>query len=75
MAIPGYRRIGDDPIHDEMLRKLHLFSWPILNTVADTAPTIDTLDTGWAQFFDDGTNRRIYVNLTGTIYYWGLTAA
>ena len=38
-----------------------------------TVPTTDTLDIGESAWYDDGTNRRLYINLGGTIRYVDLT--
>lgn len=74
--IPGYQSVsGVKPELADQIRKLFKSAWPILDVVATTAPTADTLPPAHAQVYDDGTNRRIYFNLNGTIYYWGLTAA
>ena len=68
--IPGLRRVDDSD-----LQRLFELCLPIAREIADTVPTTNTLPVGWAQFYDDGTNRRFYYNMEGTMYYVGLTAA
>lgn len=79
--IPGHRPIVDEKgrvisaIAEQQNRRMFRLGWPILDEIATTAPTRDTLPPGMAQVYDDGTNHRIYFNDRNTIYYWGLTAA
>lgn len=74
--IRGFSRIaGISNEHNEQHRKLFAFSFPILEKVVTTAPTVTTLQPGYAQIYDDGTDKHIYFNINNTLYYWTLTAA
>lgn len=74
--LPDFVNLTDEDVQlMAMLRRLHLYVMPMVEKVTATAPTVDTLPEGFFQRFDDGTNRRIFHNLNGVIYYWGLTAA
>lgn len=63
------------PHLNKLLRILFDRTQPVLTDIQSTAPTTDDLEPGEMCLYDDDTNRRIYINLDGTIYYWDLTAA
>lgn len=68
--IPGYEQLSDLTPHvNNKLRTLFEKGMPILKAVFTTAPTTDELPSGSACIFDDGTSRRFYFNIDGTIYY------
>jgi len=72
--LKGYKQLEDIDIHhNELHRKLFAFGFPILETVATTAPTTDTLESGYGQWYESGDVRRLYYNLNGTIIYQAWT--
>lgn len=73
--ILGFREAKTVSEVSDGIRRIMELAMPIVGEVATSAPTTDTLPVGYLQFYDDGTNRRIYANLNGTMYYWALTAA
>jgi len=54
---------------------LFRISMPLLDEIAITAPTIDTLPPDYFQRYYDGTDYRLYHNQNGTIIFFAGTAA
>lgn len=72
--IPGFYRIPNINIAlNELLRILFTRSQAVVPKYRTTAPTVDDLDELEECYVDDGTNRRKYVKLNGTLRYWNLT--
>ena len=69
--IPEFQVLPEtDAKHNELHRKIFGLAFCILQEVATTIPTIDTLSSGYAQFYESGTTRRLFVNLNGNIIYF-----
>ena len=74
--IPGYISLDKlDAQHQALHRKMFSMAWPIMDQVATSAPTRDTLPPGHAQIYQSGATTRIYFNVANSIFYWALTAA
>ena len=56
--------------HNSMHRFLFSNTLKFLREIATSVPTSDTLPVGFAQFFDEGTVRRLYINFSGAIVYF-----
>ena len=74
--ILGYLALNDlTPQHNDLHRRLFSLGLQILETVATTAPTRDTLPVGCLQVYQSGATVRMYHNLNNVLYYWAMTAA
>ena len=56
--------------HNSMHRFLFSNTLKFLREIATSVPTIDTLPPSYAQFYDEGTTRRLYINLSDQIFYF-----
>ena len=74
--IPFYKRLekieGD---HDDQHRLLFRFAFCILPDITSVAPTLNTLQPGFGQWYVSGTTRRLYYNLNGVLIYSTFTNA
>ena len=69
--IPEYQVLPElDSQHNNLHRKLFGFAFCILQEVATTTPTTDSLLPGYAQFYNKAETRRLYVNLEGELIYF-----
>lgn len=69
--IPEYQVLPEiDSLHNSLHKKLFGFAFCILQEVATTTPTVDSLPSGYAQFYDKNNTRRLYVNLNNELIYF-----
>jgi len=70
MSVKGHQPSKQlTPRENKEIKKLHDLTMPTLKETVSTVPTTDTLKEGWSILFNDGTNRRRYFNIDGTIDY------
>jgi len=57
-------------LHNEMHRFLFSNTLKFLREIAASEPTSDSLPSGYAQFYDKGAVRRLYINFSGAVVYF-----
>ena len=73
--IKGHINLADlEPLHQDQHRILFSNCLGIIDKVTTTAPTRDTLPVGYCQVANISGARRLYFNLSNSIYYLEMTA-
>ena len=66
--IKGHRNIGGlDPLHQDQHRLLFYNSFPLIEKVATTAPTTNTLPSGYGQIALISSVYYLYINVNGVL--------
>ena len=72
MSIPK-PSVVPDPQIESLFKKIFTRAQPTEHRYFTAAPTTTDLQVGEIALYDDGTNRRIYANVNGTVRYVALT--
>jgi len=72
--INGHRNIDKlEPLHQSQHKALFDFAQGIIEKTFTSVPDVDQIPNGYMAKYLSGTTYRIYINISGELYYWNLT--